>query len=35
MSLDNTNITDADAAKITRVEVLAYELTVDDVMSKN
>ena len=35
MSLDNTNITDADAAKITRVEELAYELTVDDVMSKN
>lgn len=32
---DNAKLTDADAAKITRVEELAYELVIDQVMTKN
>jgi CBS domain-containing protein len=32
---DDVRLTDADAAKITRVEELAYELVIDQVMTKN
>jgi len=34
MSADETKLSDSDAARITRVEELAYELTIDEVMTK-